>query len=78
MAGVNGIENSLHLSPLQSIYGEEQATLAIRELAILEGSLPNRAAALVLEWASLHQGDLLINWNLCQQKAQPTRIDPLP
>jgi hypothetical protein len=35
-------------------YGEFKATIGIRELGILTGSLPRRALELVLDWAELH------------------------
>ncbi len=58
-------------------YGEHKATVSIRELKILEGSLPRRASQLVLDWAELHQSELLRDWDLCQSNQQPDSIAPL-
>jgi hypothetical protein len=40
-------------------YGEFKATVNIRTLCINEGELPRRATELVLDWAELHQAELL-------------------
>ncbi|MEF8755145.1 MAG: hypothetical protein V5B60_14650 [Accumulibacter sp.] len=36
-----------------------------------------RALELVLDWAELHQGELLKDWDSCQQHEQPADIAPL-
>lgn len=41
------------------IYQEQTAEYDIHTLAVLRGSLPARAHAMVLEWASLHREELL-------------------
>lgn len=67
-----------HAPPhFHAIYGEFKATIDIRKLVINEGSLPRRASALVLDWAELHQKELLEDWDLCQVKQQPKPIEPL-
>lgn len=58
-------------------YAEFKATIDIRKLEILEGGLPRRALELVLDWAELHQDELIEDWNLCQTKHQPKKIEPL-
>lgn len=58
-------------------YGEFKATVNIKDLEILEGKLPRRAKNLVLDWAELHQQELLEDWELCRNKQQPHRIEPL-
>ncbi|MGH7411427.1 MAG: DUF4160 domain-containing protein [Candidatus Methylomirabilis sp.] len=44
---------------------------------LLEGQLPRRALNLVLDWAELHRGELLDDWNLCRAKEPPKPIAPL-
>lgn len=67
-----------HAPPhFHAIYGEFKATIEIRNLVIREGSLPRRASGLVLDWAELHQQELLEDWDLCQVKQQPKPIEPL-
>ena len=44
-------------------YNEHQIVISIENFAILNGTLPTKALALVIEWASIHQEELLKNWN---------------
>jgi len=39
--------------------------------------LPRCAQELVLDWAELHQQELLEDWRLCMEKQQPKPIEPL-
>jgi hypothetical protein len=58
-------------------YGQQKAIIDISSLAILEGNLSPRVLGLVTEWATLHQAELLENWDLARQ-AQPLEpIEPL-
>jgi hypothetical protein len=58
-------------------YGDSQAALAIETLSTLEGSLPRRAHALVLEWAVQHREELLANWHRAQRHEPTVAIAPL-
>jgi hypothetical protein len=58
-------------------YAEHKAEIAIETLAVLNGHLPRRALALVLEWAALHRDELLEDWMLCRQHLQPRKIQAL-
>ena len=49
----------------------------ISALALADGVLPRRAQELVLDWAELHQEELLEDWRLCMAKQQPKPIAPL-
>jgi hypothetical protein len=46
-------------------------------LDVINGSLPRRAHALVVEWASLHKDELMKNWERCQVPAPAVPIAPL-
>ena len=59
------------------IYAEHEAVIDIRTLEILQGQLPRRALALVLEWAAEHRTELMEDWELCQTKQLPKKIPPL-
>ncbi len=49
-----------HVPPhFHADYAEFTAQISIRDLGILEGYLPPKALELVVEWASLHQQELL-------------------
>lgn len=58
-------------------YGEYRVVVDINTLEAIEGHFPRRALELVLDWAELHQKELLQDWSLCQQHQQPTEIEPL-
>jgi hypothetical protein len=58
-------------------YGEHKATFDIKKLELMEGFMPRRANNLVLDWAELHQDELLVNWDLCRNMRQPNKIEPL-
>jgi hypothetical protein len=58
-------------------YGEYDAVISIKDLLILEGKLPSRVLGLVIEWASLHQKELLKDWNMIEKGILPEKIDPL-
>lgn len=58
-------------------YGEYRATIDIRTLSVIDGKLPRRATELVLDWAELHQSEILHNWERCQNHQQPVEIPPL-
>jgi len=60
-----------------AIYQEATAEYDINTLAVLRGSLPARAHAMVLEWASLHREELLENWKLAVEKKEINKIEPL-
>jgi hypothetical protein len=59
-------------------YGEHEAIVGIKELEITGGSLPKRAKSLVLEWAGLHQSELLERWEAASTRGKIKRIAPLP
>jgi hypothetical protein len=58
-------------------YGSERATVAINSVRILNGRLSPRALGLVMEWAALHQEELLADWELARQQAPLKPIQPL-
>lgn len=58
-------------------YGEYKIEIAINTLTILAGKLPPKALGLVMEWATLHQDDLMTDWALARDNAELMAIDPL-
>jgi hypothetical protein len=60
-----------------AIYQEDTAEYDINTLLIIRGSLPYRAHAMVLEWASLHREELLEDWKLAIEKKEIKKIEPL-
>ena len=58
-------------------YGDAKVEIAIDTLSILAGKLPPRALGLVMEWASRHQDELKVDWDLARQQAALNNIEPL-
>jgi hypothetical protein len=58
-------------------YGEYNAEIAINDLNVLVGKLPSRALGLVIEWASMHQTELLDNWKRIENGQTIEKIAPL-
>ncbi|MCC8459719.1 DUF4160 domain-containing protein [Photorhabdus aegyptia] len=46
-------------------------------MEVMEGSLPKRAKAMVIEWAVEHRQDLLNDWQLAEQHQPLNKIEPL-
>ena len=58
-------------------YGELQAEIDIQTLRVIEGDLPRRAKAMVLEWAEEHREELMENWKLAREMHELKNIKPL-
>ncbi len=54
-----------------------RASFAIEDFRLLEGHLPPRVTGLVLEWAAVHQKELLADWELAMEKRPLRPIAPL-
>lgn len=60
-----------------ALYGDEEILVDIRSLTVFGGHMSPRALGLVMEWASLHQQELLADWMRAQGQQPLNRIDPL-
>jgi len=58
-------------------YGQQRALISIQSLSVIEGELRSRALGLVVEWASLHQNELMDNWERARLEQSLLSIDPL-
>ena len=58
-------------------YGKKKAIIAIENLSLIEGNLPPRVLALVIEWARLHQKELHKNWHELIATGEFKKIKPL-
>ena len=47
---------------IHALYGDDMAEIVIRTGEVLEGHLPPKALAMVREWVSINQDDLLRMW----------------
>jgi Domain of unknown function (DUF4160) len=69
-----------HVPPhFHAEYTEFSAQISINGLGIIEGYLPPKALALVVEWASIHQAELMDNWKSLSEAGSGTfkKIEPL-
>ena len=58
-------------------YNDFRAIINIADLAVSDGKLPARVLGLVVEWAEIHQGDLLDNWQSLQTNGTYQKVKPL-
>ena len=59
-----------------AVYGEHEISVDVESRAV-QGSFPTRALRHVLEWAELHEAELLTNWDLAREGKPLNRIAPL-
>ena len=60
-----------------ALYAGEVAKIAVETLQVIDGTLPKRALSLVLDWATLHQQELLEAFQRAADLQPPGRIAPL-
>jgi hypothetical protein len=60
-----------------ALYGEYEVLINITSFAVFAGNLPPRALGLVIEWATQHQDELLINWERARGQESLSKIEPL-
>ena len=59
-----------------AVYGDHEISVEI-ESGRIHGNFPPRALKLVLEWASIHKEELLVNWQRARQGQPLAKIAPL-
>ena len=60
-----------------AVYQNKAIQVNINTLEVIEGDMPRRARALVLEWAALHRAELRQAWDLASRNQTPSKIQPL-
>jgi len=58
-------------------YNDNEALISIKDLSVIKGNLPARVMGLAIEWARLHQTELLENWNMVKDSGKYYKIAPL-
>jgi hypothetical protein len=58
-------------------YGEYTASVTLAALQILEGRVPQRVYAMVLEWMATHRDELWTNWQRAQDGLPLNPVEPL-
>ena len=60
-----------------AVYGKYEVQIGINPIAILRGRLPRRAESMAIEWAAIHQRELIENWQRLSSDQSPQKIEPL-
>ena len=58
-------------------YGEHIGVVCLNPPRLQEGYLPPKALGMVLEWAEIHEQEILVAWESLQSGKLPGTIDPL-
>jgi hypothetical protein len=58
-------------------YSGELALIDIRNLSVFSGRLPPRVMGLVIEWATIHQEELFVDWERARSQKDLLKISPL-
>ena len=67
-----------HLPPhFHATYGGEEVIVSIRDIEVIEGSIPNKQLKMLLGWAAFHQEELMENWMLAERRQELFPIAPL-
>ena len=69
-----------HVPPhFHAEYGEFSAQISIIGFGVIEGYLPPKALALVVEWASIHKDEIAKNWEILSEEGDGifNKIEPL-
>ncbi len=60
-----------------AVYNEFSAQISLQHLAIIQGKLPPRVLGYVIEWASLHEAELMRCWETARTDQPMIKIEPL-
>jgi hypothetical protein len=60
-----------------AVYSDYEALIDIQKNEIISGTLPPRVLGLVVEWAALHQQELMDNWERSKNNEELLKIEPL-
>ncbi|MEI7839693.1 MAG: DUF4160 domain-containing protein [Methylococcaceae bacterium] len=71
-------DNKRHNSPhIHARYQGDEASIAIENGEVLQGSLPPKQLKMVQVWIDIHKEDLMLDWELAVNGDAPFRIAPL-
>ena len=67
-----------HMPPhFHAEYNGQKALVDINNIQVIRGSLPNKQLRLILAWCTIHQDELMQNWELAKDIKPLNRINPL-
>jgi len=58
-------------------YSGDLALINIKNLSVFSGRLPPRVMGLVIEWATIHQEELFVDWERARSQKDLLKISPL-
>ena len=73
---VFGSGKVLETGELTRPYGKK-ALIDIVNIQVIKGALPNKQLRLILAWCTIHQDELMQNWELSKDMKPLNRINPL-
>ena len=73
---VFGSGKVLETGELTKPYGKK-ALIDIVNIQVIKGALPNKQLRLILAWCTIHQDELMQNWELAKDMKPLNRINPL-
>ena len=66
-----------HLEHIHAQYNEYDAIYSIKQVKLLEGTLPKKQHNLVIAWLEIHKDELLALLKIIQDDGEFFKIDPL-
>jgi hypothetical protein len=60
-----------------ALHSGQEVQISLDPIGALNGRLSSRAMSMVIEWAALHQRELVENWALMRNDRPPHKIPPL-
>lgn len=67
-----------HMPPhFHAKYGSSEVIVSIRDIEVIEGTMPNKQLKMLLGWAAFHQEELMENWELATQQQELFAIEPM-
>jgi hypothetical protein len=66
-----------HIPHIHAKYQDEEAVFSILDGTLIDGKIPPKKENLVRAWITIHEDELLANWNLAVEGNPTFKIDPL-
>jgi len=75
---IYNMDNLKHSKPhIHVKYQDDYCVLSIPGCEILAGNIPSKKLNLVKAWISIHEEELMANWDLAVNGDTPYKIEPL-
>ncbi len=60
-----------------AVYAGQEVIVSIKDIEIIDGTMPNKQLKMLLGWAAFHQEELMENWLLAEAQQELFPIEPL-